>query len=102
MKNINKVKQMNARQLIKFMNEDKCEQCVYKDSICGSERCTEGRILWLESEVELDTTYMNDSFNSYCRDRRCNKCDYDSVECNEQYIVDNFNIIDGKITKRQK
>lgn len=101
MKNIDKVKQMNARELIKFTNEDKCEQCVYKDSICGSERCTEGRILWLESEVEFDAIYINKSFHNYCY-KQCGKCGYKNTGCREQYIIDNFNIIDGKITKRQK
>lgn len=102
MKNIDKIKQMTGEELVKFMKINICEHCVYNDSICGHENCSEGIKLWLESEAELDVNYINKSFESDCKKNECDTYLNDCDDCRVQYIVDNFNIIDGKITKRQK
>lgn len=102
MKNIDRIKQMTSEELVKFMKINICEYCIYDDAICGQERCSEGRVAWLESEEELNLNYIIKSFLNNCKTDECDFYPNDCTVCKFQYIVDNFNIIDGKITKRQK
>lgn len=110
MKNIDKIKEMNAEELIIFMNSNKCDRCSYNNTNCMHDLCSEGMKTWLEQEADLTTKDLLNSFERFCNLRKsrsngtCHDCYYSNIgnkeDCKESFIVRNFNIIDGKITRR--
>lgn len=100
MKNIDKVKQMSPKELVKFMKQDKCDKCIYDNTNCQHDMCTEGMAKWLEIEVELTFDEMFQEIKKYCKFTSCVDCAYDIGTCRVQFAADRFNIINGKITRR--
>ena len=114
MKNIDRIKQMLPDELVEFMREIKCYKCVYNDTNCQHDMCTEGITKWLEQEAELTIDDVMDEFKLYC-DKKINgdscstDCYYFRInnhkywannECNIAYMFRNFNIIGDKITRK--
>lgn len=101
MKNIDRIKKMDAKELTKFMNESTCNYCSYKNKDCGSEMCSIGIEEWLNQECESTIDDVYREFNKFCRGKVCETCNYPESTCEVNYMIDNFNIIDGKIIRRQ-
>lgn len=109
MKNIDKLKEMSVEELITFINGNECDRCIYDNTNCMHDMCSEGTKAWLDEEHELTIEYLNYSFNKFCNNIKsknngeCHTCYYAKngylVNCKDAFIVRNFNIVDGKITK---
>lgn len=53
MKNIDKIRQMNSEELVKFLREEcHCSGCRICAGICHKTPCSDGMKQWLEQEVE--------------------------------------------------
>ena len=102
MKNIDRIKEMSPEELIIFMNDDKCDRCSYKDKDCGKELCSIGMKTWLNQEAELSARDISDEYHDFCHGKSCEQCKYPHGHCVELFYINNFNIVDGKITRRQK
>ena len=103
MLNIDRIKEMDAEELIIFMNSNKCDRCSYQDKDCGSEMCSIGMEEWLNQETQLTTDLIHCEFGKFCNKNTCGECKYpNDYTCHYNFVVDNFNIIDGKITRRSK
>ena len=92
-------------QLIIFINGDKCDRCSYKDKDCGKEFCSIGIKEWLNQEAELTYKDIINEYDDFCDTQwnfGCDDCEYPGENCRTLYCINNFNIIDGKITRRQK
>lgn len=104
MKNIEKIRKMNSEELInifKTYRTDECSMCSYKDKYCGTENCTIGLNEWLNQEAELTTEDISNEFRNFCNENRsCDECKYKRKTCHNDYTLEHFNIIDGKITRR--
>lgn len=102
MKNIDKIKEMNSHDLANFIS-NRCNVCSYRYKDCGNEMCSIAMEEYLNQEAELTVDDINYEFNQFCMKNICSKCNYpDDNICHHEFVVDNFNIIDGKITRRQK
>lgn len=100
MKNIDRIKQMDVKEFLKFLGTDECDRCSYKDKDCGSEMCNIGIEEWLNQECELTINDIRHELKIYC-DKIYPKCIHKHCKlCELDYIVNHFNIIDGKITRR--
>lgn len=103
MKNIDRIKEMDAEELIIFMNSNKCDRCSYNNTNCMHDMCCEGMKIWLEQESELTTDLIYYEFGKFCIGNNCGECKYPhDYTCHYNFLIDNFNIIDGKITRRSK
>lgn len=101
MKNIDKIKEMNSDEMVKLLNGNKCNICTYNNTNCLKEFCKKGIKSWLEQDAELTTEDVRYEFNKFCSNNRCGTCKYpDDTTCYYDYILEHFNIIDGKITRR--
>lgn len=99
MLNIDRIRKMDEKELIVFINSDKCNRCSYKDMKCGNEMCSVGIKEYLNQECELTIHDIEDDYYKFCRES-FNLCEYNSSRCKLLFLIDNFNIIDGKITRR--
>lgn len=115
MKNIDKVRQMTPKELITFMKSHNCHKCSYNNTNCQHDMCTDGMTKWLEQEAELTIDDVMNEFNLYCKNKKFNgdscstDCYYFRInnhkhwrhnECKVVYMLRNFNVIEGKITRR--
>lgn len=105
MKNIDKIKSMNTKELANLISDGACKICSYEVETC-SKPCVDGVAEWLEQEVELtpkDCVYEHELFcNDHLFKNGCDDCKYNKspFSCETSYIYENFNIINGKITRR--
>ena len=76
--------------------------CTYNNTNCLKEFCKEGIKEWLNQDADLTHYDIEDDFSKFCNIRICLDCEYVDKNCRVEYISDNFNIINGKITRRQK
>lgn len=102
MKNIERIKQMDSKEFMKFLKESTCNYCSYKDKDCGSEMCGIGIEEWLNQDAELTFGDIEKEHNEFCRGKVCEMCKYSHKTCQYEYFSDNFKVIDGKITRIQK
>lgn len=103
MKNIDKIKQMNSNEISKILNSNKCNMCTYNNTNCMKEFCHEGTKAWLEQESELTLKEIVEEFNEFCRQGKCLSCNpSDHYSCYHNFLIDHFNINDGKITRRME
>lgn len=101
MKNIDKIKEMNSDEMVKLLNGNKCNICTYNNTNCLKEFCKKGIKSWLEQEAELTIEDIHREFEEFCGQNSCRGCKYpDDATCYYGYILEHFNIIDGKITRR--
>lgn len=106
MKNIERVREMTPEELTQLVN-NRCQMCVYQNQSCLHDRCSEGVIQWLNQESYLTIKEVCDEFDKFCsysyrKPECCMSCEYENTTCKYNYIVDHFNIINGKIARRQK
>lgn len=102
MKNIDRINQMNSNEISRILNGNKCNMCTYNNANCMKEFCSRGIKEWLEQESELTVEDILIEFDKFCCTRNCFECQYSDETCGHDYMIDNFNIIDGKITRREK
>lgn len=102
MKNIERIRKMDSKELMKFLKDSECDKCIYKDKDCGNELCSIGIEQWLNQDVELTFDDIKKEYNEFCSGKVCEMCKYSFKICEYEHIRDNFNIIDGKITRIQK
>jgi len=102
MKNIERIRKMNAKELITFFKNGKCNRCSYNGKDCGSEMCSTGMEEWLNQEGELTIKDIEKESRAFCKGNACEMCRYIDDNCSYMFMIDHFNIIDGKITRRQK
>ena len=100
MKNIDKLRQMDVEELIIFINSNKCDRCIYNETNCMHDLCSKGMKEWLNQECELTVDDINREHDKFCCARECATCEYPDDTCHYSFLVDHFNIIDGKITRR--
>ena len=100
MKNIDKIKQMPPKELVKFMRSLQCDKCIYDNTNCQHDMCTEGITKWLEQEEELTLDEVRQEFIRHCENKQCFDCKYFDKRCTFGFIIDNFNVINGKITRK--
>lgn len=106
MKNIERMREMDTEELAQLIN-NRCKICIYYNQSCLHDRCNEGIVKWLNQEAELT---IDDIYNEHtklcCSDSiltyPCISCKYKNKTCEYEFIVDNFNINNGKITRREK
>lgn len=101
MKNIDKIKEMNSHDLANFIS-NRCNVCSYRYKDCGNEMCSIAMEEYLNQEVELTFDDIYREYNKFCCTRDCIGCEYSDETCHYHFMIDHFNIIDGKITRRQK
>lgn len=100
MKNIDKVRQMNPHDLANFIS-NKCNICSYRYKDCGNEMCSMAIEEYLNQEAKLTIKDIHREFEEFCEQNSCRGCKYpDDATCYYGYILEHFNIIDGKITRR--
>lgn len=51
MTNYERIKAMTVEQMAHFMDNDRCDCCVYKDELCDEIPCINGHLQWLNKEV---------------------------------------------------
>lgn len=100
MKNIDKIKQMSSEELVKFMRSLQCDKCIYDNTNCQHDMCTEGMTKWLEIEGEVTLDEVIQEYKRYCGNKNCSDCKYVYKTCLLYFMMDRFNIIDGKIIRR--
>lgn len=100
MKNIDRIKQMSPKELVKFMRSLQCDKCIYDNTNCQHDMCVEGITKWLEQEGELTIDEIRQEFITYCENKQCFNCEYFAKRCSFGFIIDKFNIINGKITRK--
>lgn len=109
MKNIDRIKYMSIGDFISFLKEGMCERCLYNTSHCNENMCEEGVLKWLEEEDRLTIKdihkemklHCEKEFSSHRKNESCIECEYNPKTCGIEFAVKNFNVIDGKITKRE-
>ncbi|MGL4451122.1 MAG: hypothetical protein ACRCTZ_08035 [Sarcina sp.] len=107
MKNIDKIRSMNGVELSEFLPYvSSCDICVHEYGNCEGKECREGIQKWLEEEYELTTQEVYQEYTDYCYPRgECLNCKYHALdsdgECEFNYLVANFNVINGKITRKE-
>lgn len=104
MKNIDKIKLMDKEGIIKLINTNKCQKCNYSyaRTLGGcDENCEEGIKLWLDKEIEITDSDIDWEYKQFC-DGYCTVCKYNDSDgrCKFRWFMDNFNVNDGKITRR--
>lgn len=102
MKNIERIKEMSVKELTKFLNESMCNYCSYKNKDCGNEMCSIGIEEWLNQESDLTINDVYGEYDKFCCTRNCLECEYPDDTCLYNFLVDHFNIINGKITRKSK
>lgn len=108
MRNIDKIKQMQKEELIELLVECSCDHCAYNGTNCMHDMCTIGITKWLEQEAELTPDDIRQEYDSECSEYPdCIGCRYfkgddEYVDCYLLYMMDNFNIENGKITRRKE
>ena len=100
MKNIDKVRQMSPKELITFIKSHNCHKCSYNGTNCQHDMCTDGMTKWLEEEAESTLEEVRQEFITYCENKQCFNCKYFAKRCGFGFIIDNFNVINGKITRK--
>lgn len=101
MKNLDKIREMNSDEMVKLLNGNKCNICTYNNTNCLKEFCKSGIEEWLNQEAELTIKDIDYEFNKYCREGSCISCEQsDYSACIYNFIINHFNIVDGKITRR--
>ena len=102
MKNIDKIRGMTPTELAKLFQERSCDVCAFKlYDECHSE-CVDGITIWLNKEYELTLEDIENETDEYCVGE-CQYCKYKGVNnCRLSFIVDHFNIINGKIERRNQ
>lgn len=105
MTNYDKIKQMNKEDIIKLINTNKCQMCNYTHAKtlgdCNN-NCEKGIKLWLDEEVEITDDDIDWEYREFC-DGFCSGCKYENAKhnCKINWFMDNFNMVDGKITRRR-
>ena len=103
MKNIDRIREMTSIELAELINKRSCEVCafqLYED--CEGMNCEEGIFAWLERECELTLDEIEKEADEFCVGE-CQYCKYKNAHnCRLSFIVDTFNIIDGKIERRKQ
>ena len=105
MKNIDKIKLMNKSELVCLLDSNRCRMCEYSHARtitgCCDGDCAEGIGLWLEKEIEITDEDIDWEYKQFC-DGHCTVCRYNDSDgrCKFRWFVDNFNVNDGKITRR--
>lgn len=102
MKNIERIREMDSDEMVKLLNGNKCSMCTYNTTNCLKEFCSIGIEEWLNKECELTIDDINSDFDNFCSGKSCDACVYRTSTCEFDYIIDNFNIINGKITRKSK
>jgi hypothetical protein len=103
MKNIDKIREMTPKELAELiMCKHTCDVCafqLYED--CEGMDCEEGIVAWLEKESEITIRDIERESEKFCVGE-CKHCQYaNAVDCKTNWLVDNFNIINGKIERRK-
>jgi hypothetical protein len=103
MKNIDKIREMTPKELAELiMSKHTCDVCafqLYED--CEGMDCEEGIVAWLEKESEITIRDIERESEEFCVGE-CKHCQYaNAVDCKTNWLVDNFNIINGKIERRK-
>ena len=101
MLNIDKIKEMSSSELSKLLI-DRCKMCAFQYEDCGHDRCTEGVEKWLNEESEITLDKVVNECEAFCNENNCVNCKYNYKVCDYEFILDNFNFVDGKITRRNK
>lgn len=101
MKNIERVREMTPEELTQLVN-NRCQMCVYQNQSCLHDRCSEGVIQWLNQDSDLTFHDIDKEYLEFCKGKVCELCKYISIDCFNSFMIDHFNVIDGKITRRQK
>ena len=94
---MDKVKDMSSFELMMLLTSDTCEKCVYKGTDCNTNMCEQGVRDWLEQDVEIEIKDVLAAFEKQCNDD-CIDCN--CLVCLNYFILENYNINNGKITKR--
>ncbi len=108
MRNIDMIKLMHKGELIELLTEYTCDHCAYNGTNCTHDMCTLGITKWLEQEAEITPDIVREEFDSECSEYPdCVDCKYfkgrdQYVDCYLLYTMDNFNIENGKITRRKE
>ena len=101
MKNIDRIKDMTSIELAELMFKHSCEVCAFQFEDCEEMDCEEGIIAWLEKESEITIRDIERESEEFCVGE-CKYCQYaNAVDCKMNWVVDNFNIINGKIERRK-
>ena len=108
MRNIDKVKEMNTQELACLLDTNRCKLCAYSHkgskTMCCDSNCHEGIAEWLDKEADITPEDINNEFKLHCS----NYCEFlfkdcpfiNTAECKILWFMENFNINDGKITRR--
>lgn len=99
MKNIDKIKEMNSHDLANFIS-NRCNICPYRYKDCGNEMCSIAMEEYLNQECELTVDDIYREHDRFYYVSSCTTCEYPDDTCHYNFLVDHFNIIDGKITRR--
>lgn len=103
MNNLDRIKDMNADEITEILaNDNKCEFCIYEDDICQTSQCRNGINKWLKFDMDSIIQTIANELESNCMYTQpyCEPIDCDI--CKIQYIVNHFNINNGKVTKIDK
>ena len=106
MKNIDKIREMTPKELAELLEKHSCDVCafqLYED--CDGMDCGEGIIAWLEKEAVPTVEDVYKEFEKFCMcdTQGCCHCKYFNIRtCKLQWIIDNFNITNGKIERRNQ
>ena len=105
MRNIDKVKEMNSQELAHLIDSNRCKICVFSNPSGNCEgKCEDGIKQWLDQEADITPDDINNEFKLHCS----NYCEFlfkdcpfiNPAECKILWFMENFNINDGKITRR--
>ena len=103
MKNIDKIREMTPKELAELIEKHSCDVCafqLYED--CDGMDCEEGIIAWLERESEVTLEDIEKDADEFCVGE-CQYCKYKGANnCRLSFIIDNFNITNGKIERRNQ
>lgn len=108
MRNIDKIKEMNAKELAHLIHSNRCkvcEICAFHNSNGNCEgNCEDGIERWLNKKADITQDDIDREFNVHCINycENIGDCPYEySAECKIIWFMENFNINDGKITRRK-
>ena len=104
MKNIDKIREMTPKELAELIEKHPCDVCAFQlYENCDDMDCEEGIIAWLELDAKeiLTIESIISEFEKFCVGE-CAYCSYRKADnCKASWIINNFNIVDGKISRRE-
>lgn len=106
MNNLERIKKMDIKELVKVLNGSQCNCCAYKNTLmcvkrntCEQSNCEEGIEEWLKQDVVFTIREVRDEFKKECMEcTGFENCQNDPISCFLDFFIHNYNAIDQKIT----